>query len=862
MYITQQTSASPKRMELWKKMLIGVPVVLISVVLLAFVAAWLLEDKIKQKIVAEINEQVTVPVQVKGGIDFSLLRHFPYAAIMFNKVSVNDRLQSGSKKLLYAQEVSFLCNIYSLFGNEIEFSKIVMREGELNLYKDELGRNNFDILKPQKSATKNSLTIQLKKAEVKGVKFTYVDKTQSVSVNLKLNNVFLSGNFKDEYFLLYSKSKIFVNRIVVNGEEFLNGKSISADVTLDVNKKQKKFNFKKGEIALDETAFSITGFFTALKNGTQLDFKLLNEGKDIRNLFALLPEGYKTHFANANGSGEYSIAADVKGVVSKNSFPKVNVSADLKNSELKLGSYNKLLKNVNASAKYELDESGEGKIVISNFNCTLNDLPFNFKLTLTHLSEPAFDFYANGVLHLPELMTFIPDSVLQDLEGTVTFNNFHLSGNRKDFTDVGNSSLTGTGEFKLNEVEFRQNGITYGNINGLLKYESQIIEAKDFTLNFLSTDFNFTGSIQNLFAYVYNLSTKRKANEVVLGVNGKIKMQTFNLTGMLEAFDRKNKPAEQRKEKINIREIFSMRGNVDVQIEKFLFRKMQFADLNANLQVVPGLVQINRLTTRAMGGDLRTTGLIEFTPENSLAMKVDVTAVDLNIPQIFKECENFGQKTLTDKNLKGKVSTAVSLDATWKNYKELDQKSLSAIVDFNIKNGELIKFEPLRAASKFIRVEELEDIRFADLANTIKIANERIDVPEFEIKTSALNLMFFGYHHFNNDVDYHFKINLHKLLAQKFNRRTQDVQYIETDPYEGVNIFLSMTGNLSNPVIKFDKKSVKNKIMNDFKNEKQVLKDLLKNAPKRVDVIEQRREDKYFDLREEPKFMDFDTTGN
>ncbi len=859
---TKQTPQPQKQIARWKKILIVVPVLLVMFVLLALLTAWLLEDTLKQRIVAEINGQVTVPVQVKGDIDFSLLKHFPYASLTFSEVSIADRLQKGDRKLLVAREFSFLCNIYSLFGNEIEFSKIVVRNGELNLYKDETGKNNFDILKESKAGSTGQLSVHLKKAQVKGVKFTYVDKTQLVNVSLKLNDVFLSGNFKEEYFLLYSKSKIFVNRVSVNGEEFLSGKSISADVTLDVNKKQKKYNFRRGEIAVDETTFSITGFFASLKNGTQLDFKLLNEGKDIQKLFALLPEKYRAGFANAGGSGEYSITAGVKGMVSKTSFPKVNVSADLKNSELKLGTYNKLLKNVNASAKYELDETGNDKIVISNFNCTLNDLPFNFRLTLTNLSNPAFDFYANGVLHLTEVSTFIPDSVLQDVDGTVTFNNFHLKGNRSDFTGAENSTLTGTGEFKLSEVEFRQNGVTYGNINGLLKYENQVIEAKDFTLNFLSTDFNFTGSIENLFAYIYNLSAKRKANDVILGVNGRAKINTFNLTGILETFDRKNKPAEQRKEKINIREIFSMKGNMDVHVEKFLFRKMQFKEVRTNVQLAPGLIKINQLSTRAMVGDVRASGLIEFTRDNTLSLKLDVTAVDLAIPTIFRECENFGQTTLTDKNLKGTVSTAIALDATWKDYKDLDMKSLSAIVDFSIKNGELINFEPLRAASKFIRVEELEHIRFADLSNTIKIASERIDVPEFEIKTSALNLMFFGFHYFTNEVDYHFKINLHKLLAQKFNRRGQDLQYIENDPYEGVNIFLTMTGNLSDPKIKFDKSAVRNKVLTDFRNEKQVLKDLLKNAPRKVDAVEQRREDKHFDLREEPKFMDFDTTDN
>lgn len=857
-----QVKITAKKNSFVKKLAIAIPVSLTGVLVLAFLAAWLLEDKIKARIVDEVNKQVTVPVQVKGGINFSLLKHFPYASLTFTDVSINDRVRPGGKKMLSVREFSFLCNIYSLFGNKIEFSKILIRKGELNLYVDELGKNNFDIFKQADAKNKSNLAVQLKKAEIIGVKFSYIDKRQATDLAMLLNNVLFKGDFSAEKFDLYTKSKIRIEHIVSNNETFLTGRNVSAEVSLLVDKAKNKFSFSTGNIALDKTEFNITGFFAVLKNGTQLDFKLANQGSDIQQLIGLLPEKYKADLSGANGSGQYSISATVKGMAGKQSFPQVKVSADLKDSEIKLGTYNKLLKNVNASATYQLDANGESKIVISNFNCTLDNLPFNFKLTLTHLSDPAFDFYANGVLHLTELTAFVPDSVVQDIDGTITFNNFHLKGQKRDFTNAENSSLTGSGEFKLDGVEFRQNGITYGNIKGLLKYQNQVIEARGFTFNFLSTDFTFTGSIENLFAYIYNLSVKRKANDVVLGIDGHVKTKVFNLTGILDAYDRKNRPVAQRREKINIREIFNMRGNLQVEMERFLFRKMEFADLSASLRVTPGNIQIYHLSTRAMGGEVRTVGQIEFTPANALAIKIDVTAVDLNIPQIFAECENFGQNTLTDKNLKGKISTAIALDAVWNNYKDLDTKTLSAIIDFSIKNGELVNFEPLRAASKFIRVEELADIKFADLSNTIKIANQRFDVPEFEIKTSALNLMFFGFHYFNNDIDYHFKINLHKLLAQKFNRGARDLQYIEEDPYEGVNLYLSMTGNLSNPKIKFDKPATRNKMISDFKNEKEVLKNLLKNTPKVVDPKEQRREEKYFDMREEPKFMDFDTTGN
>ncbi|MFN8288606.1 MAG: AsmA-like C-terminal region-containing protein [Chitinophagales bacterium] len=861
--MTEQQTAIPQQNKpkgRLKKVVLWFLGIIAGLFLVLVLAGMLLEAKIKGKIIAEINESVTVPVEVKGGIDLSLIRHFPYASLTFKDVSIDDKLQKG-KKLLKVKEFSLLCNIYSLFGDKIEFSKVVVRDGDISLYKNESGKSNFDILKPGSDTAKAKLSIAIKKAEIKRVKFSFVDRGQSTEIFAQLKKALLSGNFDENIFELDVETQVHIDRLKTGAQDFLADKDVNAEVKFTVDKLKKRYDFKDGSIAIDESRFDINGYIAQQKNGTQLNFKLVNEGKDMAKLIALLPANFKNSLEQAEGSGEYAIEATINGVLSRNSTPKVSLTASVKNSELKLGKYNKLLKDVNAAARYEMDEYGNDKIVVSNFNCTLNAQPFNFKLTIDKLKDPSFDFFANGVLMLEELSPFVPDTVMQDIGGSITFSNFHLKGRKSDFTDVENSTLSGGGQFKLNEVEFRNNGITYGNIGGVLKYENHLIEAQNFTLNFLSTDFNFSGTIDNLFAFAYNLSQKRQANGVVLGVNGKVKVNTFNLSGIMEAFDKKNKPAAQQRAKINVREVLSMQGNLDVEIGRFIYRKMEFKDLHTNLQVAPGIIQFNNLSARAMAGEVRTNGRISFTPENTLSLRCDIRLADMDVPTIFAQCENFGQTTLTDKHLKGKLTSAINLNISWLNYKDLDENGLSAIVDFSIRDGELVKFEPLRAASKFIRVEELEDIKFSELANTIKIENRRIDIPEFEIKTSALNLMFYGYHYFDNNVDYHFKINLHKLLAQKFRRTTNDLQFMEDDPYEGLNIYLSMSGKLSDPQIKLDKASTRNRIKEDFKKEKDVLKNLLNNTPTPVDEKEKKREEKYFDVKEQPQFIDFDESN-
>jgi len=576
---------------------------------------------------------------------------------------------------------------------------------------------------------------------------------------------------------------------------------------------------------------------------------LKNTGADMQKLFSLMPSRFSENFAEAKGNGAYSLEATLKGVYSKSSKPDFQLKADLKDSEIKLGKYNKFLKKVNATATYSLDKNGHDQLQISNFRCMLNDKPFQFKLLLTNLSDPTFDFFANGTLHLKELSSFVSDTVVQDIDGTVLFNQFHLAGRKRDFTDIANSTMKGNGNFQLSGIEFRQNEITYGNINGWLRYENDKLEAQGLTLNMLSTDFNFTGDIQNLFAFIYNLSENRTSNKVVLEVNGKLIMRSFNLSALIDAYDKKRtKGGASQREKLNIAEVFNMRGNLDLAIDLFTYQKMKFEELTASLQISPSVIRINYLNAVAMGGELRSKGYVRFINNKDLNINCDISAVGLDLSKIFQQTDNFGQTTLTDKHIKGKLTAAVALNATWKEYKNLDQDALSAILDFSIKDGRLINFEPLRAASKFIRLSELEDIRFAELSNTIKIANKRFDIPEFEIKTSALNLMFFGYHYFNNQVDYHLKINLHKLLAQKFSRNNNpDRQYIENDPYEGVNIYLSLTGPIDDLKIKYDQATSRNKLKDDFRKEKDVLKNLLQNNPVKVDDNERKREDKFFD---------------
>ncbi|MCS6935370.1 MAG: AsmA-like C-terminal region-containing protein [Chitinophagales bacterium] len=826
-----------------------------AVVLLA-TAGLFLQSRIQSLVVKEINKYVTVPVKVKE-INFSLIKHFPYASVTFVQVEVDDRLRE-KQKLLTVQRVSLMFHVWSLWGEQLKFKKIEVRDGALNLFTNAQGANNYDIFK--KSDAKNgSFSASLQTASLHNIHLTSDIIPQKLQLSCLVNELKLTGDFSVNRIDVKTSVNLIPHYVSLGGERKTIEKNLSGKCKLVAVWPEQRYTLHNGEVSIAGNLFQFSGNLVNRTKQTDLQFNASCMGDDIGSLLGLLPDKLRSAFATVDGSGKYNIRTTVQGALSQNTQPHIRSEFALMNGEVKLSAFGKQLKNTTIQAVYHSDINGSDTLNIRQFSFTIENSPFSFRLMLCNLRNPTFDFKAEGELPLHEFNALIPDTIVQELDGRITFKNFHLRGKKSDFDDLDNSTLSGSGEAILHEVEGRFQDITYGNINGLLRYKEHSLDATCFTLNFLSTDFTFTGTIHHLLPYVYQLSTKRNAGGITLGVDGVIKTNFLNLTGMLEAYDKKNRRRTSDKGKINLREVFNMRGNLLLHAGKLLLRKMEFENVYADLQLGNGVVRINGLQAVAMKGNLNAKGMVAFTENDELVINADVSTRRIDLPTLFQQCENFGQQTLTDRHLQGNADVTASFTATWKKYQHIDPSSIRAVAEFTIRNGELIQFEPLYAASRFIKIEELQRIRFAELTNALRIQDEEILIPEFEIRSSALNLMLYGRHRFDNNVDYHFKINLHKYLAQRFRSKLRNnIEYMETDPYEGLNIHLSMIGPLDNPSFKFDKAATRKKIADDLRREKQELQRLIKSIPEPTHAAEKIREEKHFEIQEQPQFIEWD----
>ena len=206
-------------------------------------------------------------------------------------------------------------------------------------------------------------------------------------------------------------------------------------------------------------------------------------------------------------------------------------------------------------------------------------------------------------------------------------------------------------------------------------------------------------------------------------------------------------------------------------------------------------------------------------------------------------------------NIKGSLDCSLAFSATWKNFSEFDRDKFIMQSNLRLSDGELISFAPLMSLSNKLEVEQLAHLYFTDLEADVTVKDGWINIPMTTIQSNLLSLEAGGRHSFQDEIDYQLILNLKNLLAAKFKKNKTTQEDYVNDAKGGINLYISMTGTSSNPVIKYDKQSVKEKIKQDFNDEKLEFKNLFKKGEK--SEFEQ-NEIKFEELREEDKYIDWE----
>jgi hypothetical protein len=550
------------------------------------------------------------------------------------------------------------------------------------------------------------------------------------------------------------------------------------------------------------------------------------EGKemDIQSVLSIIPDKYKKNIADYKSDGMFFFKASIRGESSQTSHPHIEADFGIDKSTISETKNNIVLNNVCLQGRYtngEMNAAKSSEISIKNLRANIGNGNVSADFNIKNFANPLLDGSFSASAALSDLQNFFKWDTLENVSGIIK-TNFLLQGplskNEKglygNFTSSGNLQMQNVGG------KFKNATFDYKNLNGDFIFDNNNIVVNNLTGTIASSDFRLEGSINNVFHYLFNDS------ETIL-IDAKLYANQINLNELLENKEERKNAASNYK----LRFSENIAVNFSTEIGKIIFRKFEATNISGNVQLRNKKLSCDPLTLNTMDGKMRMSGLIDATDSTNILITCFSEINNVSIPKLFESFENFNQKNIIDKNLKGKASAKIQFAATMNEALKLNTDKLYTAADMTIENGELINVEALKKLSRFISLEELQNIRFETLRNTIEIKSKQVIIPKMEIKSNALNITLSGKHSFKNEIDYHIKLSLSQLLAakaKKAKKENEEFGQIADDGLGRTNIFISMTGTTDKPIIKYDSKSAMDNVKQDIKVEKQVLKGILK----------------------------------
>lgn len=794
------------------------------------------KDFIKNQSIKALNNQLNTKIDVGGAIDLTFLSSFPNITLSFDDVFIEDNLRD-TDSLAALQNVRLQLNTWALLNKDVTIDGIYARDGFIHLYTDALGLNNYDIIKPKESNSASSL-LQLNKIALNNVDIIYDDEMNKIYSHILSIESEIAGSFYEKDFNLNIQTDLFNHELFIDGTPLFTSKNVAGKLKLKYTGADGCISFDKNTLRIQNNNFLISG--SVCSKTKTIDLKANAEGNNLKEALGLVPEEW-LDVQEISGNGAFKVKASLVGNLKS---PEIQLDFNIDDGSLQIEDQQVNLEALNLAGSFINTSENKQSIDMRHFSCIIDRSEIGGAFTIADLNKMQVEASLDGSVSTSLLNAYMPDGLRLD-KGQLIIKQLALSihQNKKDstwqLTDVEGNIILDSLKGQVLELE-----LPFSCQAELIGQENYLW-ANGLNLNIGENDLQFNGELRNLIGFIMK---KEDAALNSLDVKGKLLSTHFNLNDFI--LDKKASSSKEKKE-IVFPPIF---GNVLITVDELIYQKLNVKDFQVDAIANGKAYTFHIMKGKSLGGDFGGK-LLTNVNENDFEINLDCDIRNVDIQELFEAFDNFGQEDMGSENIRGTMNSQLSFSANWKDFSEFDADGFVMQSHLELKDGELINFAPLMSLSGKLELEQLEHLYFTDLAADITVKDQWIQIPMTTIQSNLLSLDAGGQHSFDNEIDYNLVLNLKNILAAKFKKnKTTEEEYVN-DTKGGINLYISMTGTADDPIIKYDRQGVKDKMKQDFKEEKDEFKNLFKKG---VESEFEKNEIQFEDLKEEDKYLDWE----
>lgn len=816
-------------MKVVAKILKTVLTVLITLIAVLFVLSLFLQNRVGEVVLQSLNNTLQTRIETES-YRLSLIRKFPKATVQLRNIYVHSSPGFditafpgiNTDTLLKAKSASVDFRMLDLVRGAYTFTRVGIKNGELNLFTDPDGKNNYSFSKNEGKPGK-SLTLSFNRINTTDLKFCYNDRRP----NLLIKGVSRSGHFK---------SRIKNDNIDFEGNSdtridhfslrsFTLPYPFQASIQSGLNSNKKGIFFRRSTMRVENWDFVLNGF---IASDDFIDLSIKSGNIDISKIANLLPEKQQKALALFDASGSLKFDCTIKGKSTRTEDPHYDISWSLDDAMVRNRKSNLKLEKLSFEGSFtngQANSPATSVLSVNTFRSRLGSSDYSGSLLIKNLREPEAELVFKGRLLPAELKEFLNLTNISRAGGSIDLD-LKFAGSPKTnskFRIMDILNLNSNSEILLNSVGLKidSRNATISDANGKIILNRNVTSTDNVSFFLNGHRAAISGKLENLPGWLAgnNVNLTGSANIVATC----FKPESFMTNpGVKEG--EKDKSGQNSS---SIKFPDDIMVDVNYRLDTLEYKTFRAENITGSLSTKPGMIIIRNVNLNSQKGKISGNGLVVQNRNKSFTGKGSFAVTGIDVHEAFTTFNNFGQNFLKAENLAGSLSGSISLLLPADSLLNPDVRSITAEGRYSISDGSLINFDPVKALSKFISLSELENIKFDKLENDFFIRNNVFYVPQMDIKSSAANLSVNGKHSFDNDYEYHVKMHLSEILSRKARKnkvRHEEFGEVADDGLGRISIFLLVDGKGENVDVSYDMKAQGTQIKDNLKKEKENLK--------------------------------------
>jgi len=725
-----------------------------------------------------------------GDWEISLFRHFPSITLHLSKVSLRDSLwQQHHHDLLNAETLDISLSLFrSLTAGKVSIGKVYLEHGTVYFYTDTTGYTNKYLLHERPAAGTGDVRQNkgsgagppdIVLTDIKWVEEKQ-DKHKLFDIDIRRLDCSIRKDNRNLFFTIDAGS-LRVNSLAFNTEKgsFVKDKALSGRFLLQYNTGSKILQFKKVNLSIDGHPFVFTGRFFPSISPDPFNLSIEPANIRFRELTALLTPNLQQKLDQYDIATPVTVQAILDAGSADDHTPLINIKMNLDRGDVLTpagrfsnASFRGSFTNEWVHGQKREDEnSGIRLLAFSGEKETIGLR--SDTLTIVNLKHPVLGCDLHSRFDLARLNDLSGSQTLQFQKGSCSANLFYkgpLSEN-----DSATTAVRGSLDLDSAAVKYLPYQLLLTNGKGKLVFKDQDLVIDHLEGQLGSTKIRVKGIAKNLATLL-----DRNAQDVSMDLSlssPHLDLRDFSALAGRPEGGSKTETAPKKDNPVVFGAVFARidqflkEGDVHLRLEAADLRYKNFtgAHAKADLLFNAQAIRLTNMEVEQGGGSLRLrASLNRKDGDGSSPITLDSHLEQVDLPRLFMSFNNFGQQALLGRNLKGSLTADIRMTGRLTNKAEMVHNSLKGTVNFSIRDGQLLDFEPMEKVHETVlKKRGLSAIRFADLGSQLDLDTTTITIHRMEIQSTALTVFVEGTYDLKTGPDLSLQVPLSNLKKDR-----------------------------------------------------------------------------------------------